>query len=199
MTCIIGYVDKASSSSSNKPVVWLGGDSCGSGNGSDHIYKNNKVFHYMNNPNIIMGGTTSFRHLDLLETTEGLFDDFENLENITRLDIVKYFIPRIQKVFQDNYLRYDSTDRGGNFLLGINDKLFEIQTDYSVLEPENGILSVGCGEECAKIVLDVYNTLRPKDPPETKLFNTLTYVNEHVQGVKPPFTVINTQGQSFVY
>ena len=198
MTCIIGYVDKASSSSSNKPVVWLGGDSCGSGNGSDHIYKNNKVFHYMNNPNIIMGGTTSFRHLDLLETTEGLFDDFEDLENITRLDIVKYFIPRIQKVFQGNYLRGDDTDRGGNFLLGINDKLFEIQNDYSVLEPDSGIIAVGCGEDTAIVMLDAYNTLT-KETPQTKLFKTLEYVSNYNQGVKPPFTVINTQGQSFVY
>lgn len=198
MTCIIGYVDKVSSSSSNKPVVWLGGDSCGSGNGSDHIYKNNKVFHYMNNPNIIMGGTTSFRHLDLLETTEGLFDDFENLENITRLDIVKYFIPRIQKVFQGNYLRGDDTDRGGNFLLGINDKLFEIQNDYSVLEPDSGVIAVGCGEDTAIVMLDAYNVLT-KEPPQTKLFRTLEYVSNYNQGVKPPFTVINTQGQSFVY
>ena len=198
MTCIIGYVDKASSSSSNKPVVWLGGDSCGSGNGSDHIYKNNKVFHYMNNPNIIMGGTTSFRHLDLLETTEGLFDDFENLENITRLDIVKHFIPRVQKAFQGNYLRGDDTDRGGNFLLGINDKLFEIQNDYSVLEPDSGIIAVGCGEDTAIVMLDAYNTLT-KEPPQTKLFRTLEYVSNYNQGVKPPFTVINTQGQSFVY
>ena len=198
MTCIIGYVDKASSSSSNKPVVWLGGDSCGSGNGSDHIYKNNKVFHYMNNPNIIMGGTTSFRHLDLLETTEGLFDDFENLENITRLDIVKHFIPRVQKAFQGNYLRGDDTDRGGNFLLGINDKLFEIQNDYSVLEPDSGIIAVGCGEDTAIVMLDAYNTLT-KEPPQTKLFKTLEYVSNYNQGVKPPFTVINTQGQSFVY
>ena len=198
MTCIIGYVDKASSSSSNKPVVWLGGDSCGSGNGSDHIYKNNKVFHYMNNPNIIMGGTTSFRHLDLLETTEGLFDDFEDLENITRLDIVKYFIPRVQKAFQGNYLRGDDTDRGGNFLLGINDKLFEIQNDYSVLEPDSGIIAVGCGEDTAIVMLDAYNTLT-KETPQTKLFRTLEYVSNYNQGVKPPFTVINTQGQSFVY
>lgn len=198
MTCIIGYVDKASSSSSNKPVVWLGGDSCGSGNGSDHIYKNNKVFHYMNNPNIIMGGTTSFRHLDLLETTEGLFDDFEDLENITRLDIVKHFIPRVQKAFQGNYLRGDDTDRGGNFLLGINDKLFEIQNDYSVLEPDSGIIAVGCGEDTAIVMLDAYNTLT-KEPPQTKLFRTLEYVSNYNQGVKPPFTVINTQGQSFVY
>lgn len=198
MTCIIGYVDKASSSSSNKPVVWLGGDSCGSGNGSDHIYKNNKVFHYMNNPNIIMGGTTSFRHLDLLETTEGLFDDFEDLENITRLDIVKHFIPRVQKAFQGNYLRGDDTDRGGNFLLGINDKLFEIQNDYSVLEPDSGIIAVGCGEDTAIVMLDAYNALT-KEPPQTKLFRTLEYVSNYNQGVKPPFTVINTQGQSFVY
>ena len=198
MTCIIGYVDKASSSSSNKPVVWLGGDSCGSGNGSDHIYKNNKVFHYMNNPNIIMGGTTSFRHLDLLETTEGLFDDFEDLENITRLDIVKHFIPRVQKAFQGNYLRGDDTDRGGNFLLGINDKLFEIQNDYSVLEPDSGIIAVGCGEDTAIVMLDAYNTLT-KETPQTKLFRTLEYVSNYNQGVKPPFTVINTQGQSFVY
>ena len=198
MTCIIGYVDKASSSSSNKPVVWLGGDSCGSGNGSDHIYKNNKVFHYMNNPNIIMGGTTSFRHLDLLETTEGLFDDFEDLENITRLDIVKHFIPRVQKAFQGNYLRSDDTDRGGNFLLGINDKLFEIQNDYSVLEPDSGVIAVGCGEDTAIVMLDAYNALT-KEPPQTKLFKTLEYVSNYNQGVKPPFTVINTQGQSFVY
>ena len=198
MTCIIGYVDKVSNSSSNKPVVWLGGDSCGSGNGSDHIYKNNKVFHYMGNPNIIMGGTTSFRHLDLLETTEGLFDDFEDLENITRLDIVKHFIPRVQKAFQGNYLRGDDTDRGGNFLLGINDKLFEIQNDYSVLEPDNGVIAVGCGEDTAIVMLDAYNILT-KEPPQTKLFKTLEYVSNYNQGVKPPFTVINTQGQNFVY
>ena len=71
MTCIIGFTDRESS------VSWIGCDSLGSNNYTKSIESPAKAFRNEQIRNVLMGGTTSFRHLDLLKYAEDLFDGID--------------------------------------------------------------------------------------------------------------------------
>lgn len=60
MTCIIGFIDR------KKKNVWIGGDSLGSNGYTKGVNKNPKVFHHHLLNNVIMGSTSTYRHIDLL-------------------------------------------------------------------------------------------------------------------------------------
>ena len=66
MTCIIGYLDKK-----NK-VSWIGGDSLGSNGYVQSTESPSKVFRNKTFKNVLIGGTTTFRHLDLLKYSDSL-------------------------------------------------------------------------------------------------------------------------------
>ena len=71
MTGIIGFTDRESS------VSWIGCDSLGSNNYTKSIESPAKAFRNEQIRNVLMGGTTSFRHLDLLKYAEDLFDGID--------------------------------------------------------------------------------------------------------------------------
>lgn len=106
-----------------------------------------KVFHHDVFKNVVMGSTTTFRHIDLLKYSENLFPevDFYKDKEIDHRYIVKTFIPNLIALFQNNIPSESETNRGANFLLGAKNKLFEIQNDYSVLVPDRDFEAVGCG------------------------------------------------------
>lgn len=67
MTCIIGFVDK------KNDCVWMGADSLGSNGYTKSVNTQPKVFHHDVFKNVVMGSTTTFRHIDLLKYSENLF------------------------------------------------------------------------------------------------------------------------------
>lgn len=64
MTCIIGFTDK------EHGVSWIGGDSLGSNGYTKSSELSAKVFRNELFKNVLIGGTTTFRHLDLLRYSE---------------------------------------------------------------------------------------------------------------------------------
>ena len=64
MTCIIGFTDK------EHGVSWIGGDSLGSNGYTKSSELSAKVFRNELFKNVHIGGTTTFRHLDLLRYSE---------------------------------------------------------------------------------------------------------------------------------
>ena len=67
MTCIVGFTDKKNN------VTWMGGDSLGSNGYTQAVNLAGKVFHNDVLNNIVIGGTSTFRHLDLLKYSKNLF------------------------------------------------------------------------------------------------------------------------------
>lgn len=114
MTCIIGFVDK------KNDCVWMGADSLGSNGYTKSVNTQPKVFHHDVFKNVVMGSTTTFRHIDLLKYSENLFPevDFYKDKEIDHRYIVKTFIPNLIALFQDNIPSESETNRGANFLLG---------------------------------------------------------------------------------
>ena len=71
MTCIIGFVDK------KNDCVWMGADSLGSNGYTKSVNTQPKVFHHDIFKNVVMGSTTTFRHIDLLKYSENLFPEVD--------------------------------------------------------------------------------------------------------------------------
>ena len=151
MTCIVAV-------RTNNKVV-LAADRLGAGNGVKQLFKTTKLAkqpcHRVDSEykktkiEIGIGYTTSFRMGDILKS---IFvpPDIDNGEDEEEYLITKY-VPSLQKCFEEHGFIKSSngTKTGGNFLLTINGRIFHIQDDFSVLEPELPFLAVGSGQEFA--------------------------------------------------
>lgn len=187
MTCIIGLVDTF------KKCVWIGGDSLGSNFYTKAVERTPKIFQHEVFRNVVMGGTTSFRHLDLLRYSKDLFPEVDWYKN-TLVDhkyMVTVFIPNVIKIFKEGVISEDEENRGGNFIVGVKDRLFEIQQDYSVLEPEDGFCAVGSGEDIALGSL-ITSGDRPGSPSE-RITLALKAAEKVSCGVQRPFRILNTE------
>lgn len=190
MTCIIGYIDKK-----NK-VSWIGGDSLGSNGYTKATQLPSKVFRHDVFKNILMGGTSTFRHLDLLKYSEELFNksDWYEKTDIDHKFMVTKFVPKVIELFGKGIISEDASNRGGNFILTTPERVFEIQTDYSVLEPEFGFCSVGCGEELAMGSLITTKDMDELSVPD-KIIKALEAAEAYSCGVQRPFRLMCSDGR----
>ena len=117
MTAIVGFTDKKNN------VTWIGSDSLGSNGFSKAVQANPKCFHNDTLKNVIMGSTSTFRHIDLLKYSETLFPEIDKYKikgNEIAIDhkyMVKTFIPNLITLFQQNIVAELEKDRGANFLI----------------------------------------------------------------------------------
>lgn len=187
MTCIIGMIDK------KNDCVWMGADSLGSDGFTKAIQSQPKVFRNKVFTNVVMGSTCTFRHIDLLKYSEELFNEADFYKE-TELDheyMVTKFIPKVIKLFKDGIPSIEEIERGGNFLVGAKNQLFEIQGDYSVLQPSNGFCAVGCGEYAAEASLFTTEGMRIEIPERIQI--ALKAAESCCCGVQRPFKIINTK------
>lgn len=107
MTCIIGFTDRESS------VSWIGCDSLGSNNYTKLIESPAKAFRNEQIRNVLMGGTTSFRHLDLLKYAEDLFDGIDVYRKpiIDHKYMVTKFVPKVINLFKSGVVGESETER----------------------------------------------------------------------------------------
>lgn len=190
MTCIIGYIDAKES------CVWTGCDSLGSNGYTKAVEHQPKIFRNDTLKNVVMGSTSTFRHIDLLKYSTGLFDEIDKYKN-TDIDhkyMVTKFIPKVRKLFNDGVYEKETTKNGANFIVGVKDKLFEIQCDYSVLQPELEFCSVGCGEDVAMGSLITTKNDEDISIPE-KIEQALFAAETYCCGVQRPFRIINTKNE----
>lgn len=186
MTCIVGFTDK------QKNISWVGADSLGSNGYTKAINSIGKVFRNEVFQNVVIGGTTTFRHLDLLRYAKNLFEEVDVLKgtNIDHEFMVMKFIPNVIRLFREGIIHEDQKNCGGNFIIAVGGKLFEIQGDFSVLEPSLGICSVGSGEQAA--MGSLLTTLHMKMKPEERLLLALEAAEKYCCGVQRPFRIICT-------
>lgn len=192
MTCIIGYLDK------KNECVWMGCDSLGSNGYTKAIQHQAKAFKHSVFNNVVIGSTSTFRHIDLLKYSEDLFDEIDWYKNTT-IDhkyMVTKFIPKVSKLFKNGIFDESDTNKGANFIVGTKDKLFEIQCDYSVLEPEDGFCAVGCGGDVA---MGSLLTSRHMDIPAPEAIQlALEAAEQYCCGVQRPFHIINTKDDKII-
>lgn len=189
MTCIIGFTDKKAG------VSWVGGDSLASDGYTKNPESSPKVFRNDLFRNVLIGGTTTFRHLDLLRYSETLFDEMDLLKNteINHRFMVTKFVPKVISLFKDGVVSEEEKDRGGNFIVATPTHVFEIQNDYSVLEPEDGMCAVGCGWNVA--MGSLITTEDMGLPPQDRIIRALKAAEKFCCGVQRPFRLLCTDGR----
>ena len=176
MTAIVGLVDKG--------TVYMGGDSC-AGDAQSCLktrMKHPKVFR---KGEFIIGYTSSFRMGQLLECE---LTPPEMPENITLYDyMVRLFVPALRGCLKGGGFAKveNNVEEGGTFLVGIRECLFEIQSDYSVLDHASEYMACGCGREYCLGSLHSTHGWQPKD----RIIAALTAAAEYNAYVMSPFTV----------
>lgn len=196
MTCIVGFTDKENN------VTWIGADSLGSNGYTQDVESNPKVFRNTTLKNVVIGSTSTFRHIDLLKYSKTLFPEIDKYKipsgetKVNHEYMVTTFVPNIITLFENGIK--DSGDKGGNFLVGIDGKLYEIQNDYSVLEPLAGYSAVGCGEVTAKGSLYATTKYMKDFTPEQHILTALEAAEKNCCGVQRPFVILNTKNEDII-
>jgi hypothetical protein len=189
MTCIVGLVDPDG-------CVWIGGDSAGtSDNGLQTIRNDKKVFllnspdepdYKEKSPTIVVGGTTSYRVLDLL-LCELVVPPYHHQH--PKKYLVTDFVNAIRACLKKaGYEKKDEgEEQGGEILLGWQGRLFHIFEDYQVGEASIGYDAVGGGTSVALGAMFATHHLNML--PEERIRLALQAATYHCRSVRPPFLI----------
>lgn len=178
MTCVVAWAEK------NK--VWMGGDSAASSGGwgivtiatSKVFVKNHFIIGISGYPRIIQ----LLKYSLSLPTPKSKDDIMEFLVN--------EFIEKIRKLFKDKGFatKEDNKERvEGVILLGYKDKIYQIQSNYQIVQRKENFDAIGCGEDFA---LGALFTIRNLElTPKEKIKCALTTAEHYSGGVVKPFTI----------
>lgn len=171
MTCIVGLVVDGGK-------VLVGADSAGVGGLDIANRKDVKVF---TNGDFVIGCTTSFRMIQLLQyklTPPRRHADMDPMKFM-----VTDFIEEVRRVFRDGGFMHKESDRelGGQFLVGHAGRLFQIYGDFQVGERADGFDACGCGESYALGSLRNTSEMLPRDRLQTAL-ETAAHFSAGVRG-----------------
>jgi len=179
MTCIVGMIE------GNRVV--MGADSAGSNSYDIRIINSPKVFR---NGEFIIGGTGSWRMLQLLNFSL-------DIPEVGDMDIYEFictkFIKQVRKTFRKGgYIQKhaEGNDKGGLFLVAYKDRLFKVESDFTVVEQEQKFDSCGSGEDYANAIMCYF-----KDSGMSVnviLTKALEVATKLSAGVEPPYTFLST-------
>src|SRR5579859_258923 len=161
----------------------MGGDSAGVAGYDLTVRVDRKVFR--NGP-YVMGFTTSFRMGQLLchgfepPAPPEPGADLEAFMATTFIDAVR------ERLKAGGWaVKNLEREQGGNFLVGVRGRLFEIGSDYQVGESLNGYAAVGCGDQVAHGALFASKGR----PPTDRVVLALVAAERFSAGVRRPFAV----------
>lgn len=177
MTCIVGLTHDGR--------VWLGGDSAGAdGHWNLTTCAAPKVFA---NGEFLIGGTTSFRMLQLLRYS--LVPPKRHPDTDVLRFLVVDFVDAVRACLKAGGFagKHDEVEIGGDFLVGYAGRLFRICADYQVTESSLGYDACGCGEGIARGAMYACDEL----PPAQRIVKALLAAEAHSAGVRGPMVVID--------
>lgn len=152
MTCIVAYTNGIRS--------FIAGDKMGSNSNTRNICLDPKIFEKQlvkrnvdgtNSTSVVaMGGTTSFRMLQLLEYNLCLPAICNGMTFYTY--IITVMIPLIRKLFKEQWddVSANQSIAGGSFIILYEHVIYEVFSDFSVLRSDKNYASCGFGEYHAK-------------------------------------------------
>lgn len=178
MTCIVAVT--------HNNHVYMAGDSAGVAGLALTVRADAKV--YRNGP-YVMGFCGSFRMGQLLRYS---FTPPEPTDDLDRF-MVTTFIDAVRACLKaGGYARRDSeVETGGNFLVGVNGHLFEVQSDYQVAEHVDPFAAIGSGEPVAQGSL--YTTEYQAMHPRQRLTLALQAAERFNAGVRGPYAYASTE------
>lgn len=163
--------------------VLLGGDSLGSDGDRGTVFCNKKVFRLSRE--VAIGYCGSFRMGQLLE---------HHLEppvvhGDERTWAVKKLVPDVRAVLKDGGFASEDEEAGNRWLLAIRDRLFLVENELAVLEPWEGYLAIGSGQDFALGAMHALPRARPRERVKAGLAAAAAYG----LGVGPPFAFVETR------
>lgn len=184
MTLVIGLKDKGK--------VWFGADSFSSSSFYGINTTINKVFKSKGCDRLMIGICGSHRQADILEFNE-LIDKVDVLENknIDRGYMVTKVVPKVSSLFKAGGCEgVDSGEvYGGTFLFAVNDDLFKMQSDYSIITSKNDYMCIGSGMYHADGSME---TTKDMDmSPQDRIRLALESTEHHQLNVRRPFVIMN--------
>ena len=187
MTCIAGL--------EHDGIVTIGSDSQGSSGNKKNEYDHSKLFEIEIEgfkDKLIGGFTTSFRMGQLLTYNVPPIDAPTDSQTVHSW-LITTVVPMIRDVFSDHDFEQDDNGKakGGMFLLGYQDKLFVVQSDYSVLRPSNGYIAVGSGRQVAHGCLYA-DTFDEMDDGQQKVVRSIEAASNHTTSVGGTIHTIQT-------
>lgn len=182
MTCIVGIESNSGAT--------LSADSSSVGNHHTRRVNGSKVFSYDNGT--ICGYTTSFRMGQILEHHVVP----PELDRNERDYVIEVLIPEVRRAMKDRGYSevQNNEEKGGFFLLGIEDKIFKVQRDFSAIRYQEPYFAVGEGAReaygaiSAILNMDNGNIESPKFVAEAAIKAAAKFNS----GVKLPITTCQT-------
>lgn len=174
MTCIVGL--------SEGGTVYIGGDSAGVGGLDLKIRRDRKVF--VSGP-FVIGCTSSFRMIQLLQY--GFTLPVPKYEEGLMEFMATRFIEAVRERFKaGGYAKKENeVEAAGNFLVGVQGRLFQVHSDYQVAEATDPFDACGCGEGYAIGVM--YATTG--ESPVERITKALRAAETYSAGVRGPFHI----------
>jgi ATP-dependent protease HslVU (ClpYQ) peptidase subunit len=172
MTCIVGLVHKGK--------VYMGADSAGVGGWDLCVRADRKIYR---NGEFLFGFTTSFRMGQLLGYA------FNPPKKPVEKDLMAFmctdFIDGVRKCFKDGgFAKKDSErEEGGAFLVGFEQSLFQVHSDYQISKAQDYFDACGCGDQVARGALYANEHLSPRE----RIKQALCAAEQLSAGVRGPF------------
>lgn len=157
--------------------VYLGGDAAAVG-GYDRIeIVEPKVF---KNGKYMIGYTTSFRMGQILQYMKLPVPKTQDLTKF----MITTFIDSIKKEFAEK--DYDWKAKGVNFIVVVNNRIFEIENDLQVQERRE-TAAVGCAYAYALGAISACGIVNPKQ----KILKVFNISHNYSAGIMGPYTIIS--------
>jgi ATP-dependent protease HslVU (ClpYQ) peptidase subunit len=175
----------------HKDKVYIGADSAGIAGHQVTIRNDPKVFR--KGP-FVLGFAHSFRMGQLLRYRLELPDTFFSKDLYEYM--VTDFIDAVRVCFAEggHGMHGEAGEEfAGKFLVGINDQLFEIDSDFQVGIPHRGYAAIGAGQEFALGALAVSK----ERSASAKVGESLRVASEFSAAVAPPFVVLKTGKKAY--
>ena len=195
MTCIIAHTDGVSS--------FIAGDKLGSNGFTKTVQTEPKVFEKefiklhddgltRTKEVMALGYTTSFRMGQLLNYNLNLPEQ-DASQTLSQYLVLKV-IPIIRQMFKEEWGARDASQDvgGGQFIILHNHTIYEVQEDFSVLQPKTRITAVGSGTYHAIAAMQAYIEVEneSKKPLHERIKSIFKIVSDNVTSVSEEFDVL---------
>ena len=182
--------------------VYIGCDSLVSkGWTVDHLpARRAKAFKIEGTNGAVMGGSGFLRDLNILACADDLVPEIYKYKSIEFKDMVNTIVPAIMKKLEDNHritMKDNIYEMQSCFIFAYKDKVFSIDFEGSVEEPESGFCAVGCGYILAEGAYHSIKNDSSLSAPQ-KVIKTLMAACDKDANVDYPIIVFNTADDTVI-
>jgi len=177
MTCIVAWAEE--------DKICIGGDSAGVAGYRMQIRADEKIF---KNGEMVFGFTSSFRMGQLLRFSLNLPSKKEKQDDYDYM--CTDFINAVRDCLKKGgYATIkDGEDRGGCFIVGFRNNLYNIESDFQVGKTIKPYHAIGCGESFALGACQIMT--KTSLPLKIKVQKALEIAYDFSAGVRPPYHFI---------